>query len=102
MLYTSLTTFANDLHISVLSQEMDGNQPDEFIRIYTLHSPFSSDEINAILCLPLLSQKQSSTGGPDWTCVIVGFTSGYVAMYTEVCCSLTIADLMTKNLFNVF
>lgn len=43
----------------------------------------ASDEINAILCLPLLSQKQSSTGGPDWTCVIVGFTSGYVAMYTE-------------------
>ncbi|XP_068227254.1 rab3 GTPase-activating protein non-catalytic subunit-like [Palaemon carinicauda] len=42
-----------------------------------------SDEISAILCLPLLSQKQSSTGGPDWTCIIVGFTSGHVAMYTE-------------------
>ncbi|XP_042857706.1 rab3 GTPase-activating protein non-catalytic subunit-like [Penaeus japonicus] len=43
----------------------------------------ASDEISALLCLPLLSQKQSSTGGPDWTCVIAGFTSGYVAMYTE-------------------
>ncbi|XP_064085104.1 rab3 GTPase-activating protein non-catalytic subunit-like [Macrobrachium nipponense] len=42
-----------------------------------------SDEISAILCLPLLSQKQSSAGGPDWTCIIVGFTSGHVAMYTE-------------------
>ncbi|KAG0710539.1 Rab3 GTPase-activating protein non-catalytic subunit [Chionoecetes opilio] len=42
------------------------------------------DEISAVLCLPLISQKQSSTGGPDWTCIIVGFTSGYVAMYTEV------------------
>lgn len=41
------------------------------------------DEISAVLCLPLLSQTQTSTGGPDWTCVIVGFTSGYVAMYTE-------------------
>lgn len=41
------------------------------------------DEISAVLCLPLISQKQSSTGGPDWTCIIVGFTSGYVAMYTE-------------------
>lgn len=42
-----------------------------------------NDEISAMLCLPLISQKQSSTGGPDWTCIIVGFTSGYVAMYTE-------------------
>lgn len=43
----------------------------------------ASDEISALLCLPLISQKQSSTGGPDWTCIIVGFTSGNVAMYTE-------------------
>ncbi|XP_042225418.1 rab3 GTPase-activating protein non-catalytic subunit-like isoform X1 [Homarus americanus] len=43
----------------------------------------TSDEVSALLCLPLISQKQSSTGGPDWTCVIIGLTSGYVAMYTE-------------------
>ncbi|KAK4305761.1 hypothetical protein Pmani_022352 [Petrolisthes manimaculis] len=43
----------------------------------------ASDEISALLCLPLISINKSSTGGPDWTCVIVGFTSGYVAMYTE-------------------
>ncbi|XP_069162048.1 rab3 GTPase-activating protein non-catalytic subunit isoform X2 [Procambarus clarkii] len=42
-----------------------------------------NDEISALLCLPLISQKQSSTGGPDWTCIIAGFTSGYVTMYTE-------------------
>lgn len=71
--------------------EVDRNLPKEFIfegndNLYIYHClSLFSDEINAILCLPLLSQKQSSTGGPDWTCVIVGFTSGYVAMYTEVC-----------------
>lgn len=27
---------------------------------------------------------RSMQGGPDWTCVLVGFTSGYVRMYTEV------------------
>ena len=27
---------------------------------------------------------RSSTGRPDWTCVVVGFTSGYVRFYTEV------------------
>lgn len=42
-----------------------------------------NDEISDILCLPLISQKQSGAGGPDWTCVIVGFSSGHVAMYTE-------------------
>ena len=36
------------------------------------------------MCIPLASQKRSSQGAPDWTCVILGFTSGYVRMYTEV------------------
>lgn len=27
---------------------------------------------------------RSSTGRPDWTCIVVGFTSGYVRFYTEV------------------
>lgn len=27
---------------------------------------------------------RSSTGRPDWTCVVVGFTSGHVRFYTEV------------------
>ncbi|MGH0155067.1 UNVERIFIED_CONTAM: hypothetical protein FKN15_051405 [Acipenser sinensis] len=26
---------------------------------------------------------RSSTGRPDWTCIVVGFTSGYVRFYTE-------------------
>ena len=39
--------------------------------------------ITAVLCLPLASQKLSTQGAPDWTCVIVGFSSGYVRMYTE-------------------
>ncbi|KAK3599646.1 hypothetical protein CHS0354_029108 [Potamilus streckersoni] len=39
--------------------------------------------ITAILCLPLASQKRSTHGGPDWTCVIVGFSTGYIRMYTE-------------------
>uniref|UniRef100_A0A672VAU8 RAB3 GTPase activating non-catalytic protein subunit 2 n=1 Tax=Strigops habroptila TaxID=2489341 RepID=A0A672VAU8_STRHB len=27
--------------------------------------------------------NRSSTGRPDWTCIVVGFTSGYVRFYTE-------------------
>uniref|UniRef100_A0A671VQM2 RAB3 GTPase activating protein subunit 2 (non-catalytic) n=1 Tax=Sparus aurata TaxID=8175 RepID=A0A671VQM2_SPAAU len=31
----------------------------------------------------LSNDEGSSTGRPDWTCVVVGFTSGYVRFYTE-------------------
>ncbi|XP_041828613.1 rab3 GTPase-activating protein non-catalytic subunit isoform X3 [Melanotaenia boesemani] len=39
--------------------------------------------ITSAISIPLASQKRSSTGRPDWTCVVVGFTSGYVRFYTE-------------------
>ncbi|KAM4771924.1 rab3 GTPase-activating protein non-catalytic subunit [Rhinophrynus dorsalis] len=39
--------------------------------------------ISSALCIPLASQKRSSTGRPDWTCIVVGFTTGYVRFYTE-------------------
>ncbi|KAL3873895.1 hypothetical protein ACJMK2_036974 [Sinanodonta woodiana] len=41
------------------------------------------ETITAVLCLPLASQKRSTHGGPDWTCVVVGFSTGYIRMYTE-------------------
>ncbi|XP_040286392.1 rab3 GTPase-activating protein non-catalytic subunit [Bufo bufo] len=42
-----------------------------------------SEFISSTLCIPLASQKRSSTGRPDWTCIVIGFTSGYVRFYTE-------------------
>uniref|UniRef100_A0A8C1MS13 RAB3 GTPase activating protein subunit 2 (non-catalytic) n=1 Tax=Cyprinus carpio TaxID=7962 RepID=A0A8C1MS13_CYPCA len=39
--------------------------------------------ISSVICIPLASQKRSSTGRPDWTCIVVGFSSGYVRFYTE-------------------
>ena len=27
---------------------------------------------------------RSSQGGPDWTCILVGFSSGYLRVFTEV------------------
>uniref|UniRef100_A0A8C5A1Z5 RAB3 GTPase activating protein subunit 2 (non-catalytic) n=1 Tax=Gadus morhua TaxID=8049 RepID=A0A8C5A1Z5_GADMO len=40
--------------------------------------------VSSVICIPLASQKRSSTGRPDWTCVVVGFSSGYVRFYTEL------------------
>ncbi|XP_063427524.1 rab3 GTPase-activating protein non-catalytic subunit-like [Mytilus trossulus] len=41
------------------------------------------ETITAVLCLPLASQKRSTQGAPDWTCIIVGFSTGYIRIYTE-------------------
>ncbi|KAK5603609.1 hypothetical protein CRENBAI_003759 [Crenichthys baileyi] len=41
------------------------------------------ESISSVIAIPLASQKRSSTGRPDWTCIVVGFTSGYVRFYTE-------------------
>uniref|UniRef100_A0A8B9HS35 RAB3 GTPase activating protein subunit 2 (non-catalytic) n=1 Tax=Astyanax mexicanus TaxID=7994 RepID=A0A8B9HS35_ASTMX len=40
--------------------------------------------VSSVICIPLASQKRSSTGRPDWTCIVVGFSSGYVRFYTEL------------------
>ncbi|XP_063235843.1 rab3 GTPase-activating protein non-catalytic subunit isoform X2 [Bacillus rossius redtenbacheri] len=39
--------------------------------------------ITSVACVPLISQKRSSHCGPDWTCIIVGFSSGYVRFFAE-------------------
>uniref|UniRef100_A0A3Q2DF65 RAB3 GTPase activating protein subunit 2 (non-catalytic) n=1 Tax=Cyprinodon variegatus TaxID=28743 RepID=A0A3Q2DF65_CYPVA len=41
------------------------------------------ESVSSVIAIPLASQKRSSTGRPDWTCIVVGFTSGYVRFYTE-------------------
>uniref|UniRef100_G3UMM7 RAB3 GTPase activating non-catalytic protein subunit 2 n=1 Tax=Loxodonta africana TaxID=9785 RepID=G3UMM7_LOXAF len=51
--------------------------------------------VTSALCIPLASQKRSSTGRPDWTCIVVGFTSGYVRFYTEGV--LLLAQLLNED-----
>lgn len=47
---------------------------------------FCRELITSVLCLPIsTSKKRNRTQTtPDWTCILVGFTSGYVRFYTEV------------------
>ncbi|XP_012921972.1 rab3 GTPase-activating protein non-catalytic subunit isoform X3 [Heterocephalus glaber] len=52
--------------------------------------------VTSALCIPLASQKRSSTGRPDWTCIVVGFTSGYVRFYTETGV-LLLAQLLNED-----
>uniref|UniRef100_A0A8C0GPV7 RAB3 GTPase activating non-catalytic protein subunit 2 n=1 Tax=Chelonoidis abingdonii TaxID=106734 RepID=A0A8C0GPV7_CHEAB len=56
----------------------------------------SSECVSSALCIPLASQKRSSTGRPDWTCIVIGFTSGYVRFYTETGV-LLLAQLLNED-----
>ncbi|CAF0721618.1 unnamed protein product [Didymodactylos carnosus] len=42
----------------------------------------ASERITSILCLPVASTKKHPHL-PEWTCIVVGFTTGYVRLYTE-------------------
>ncbi|XP_033191147.1 rab3 GTPase activating protein isoform X3 [Bombus vancouverensis nearcticus] len=45
---------------------------------------FFSEWITSVICLPLLSLGKASSGtNPDWTCIIVGFNTGFIKFYTE-------------------
>ncbi|KAL4238914.1 Rab3 GTPase-activating protein non-catalytic subunit [Mactra antiquata] len=52
--------------------------------------------VTTVLCLPLASQKRSTQGAPDWTCVLVGFSTGFVRMYTETGALLLSQKLHTE------
>lgn len=46
-------------------------------------SETSSEQLTFCLALPLRSKRSSSDGMPDWTCIVYGFKSGYVAFHTD-------------------
>jgi len=43
-----------------------------------------SEDITSALCVPLAIITPHSLNSPDWTCVAVGFSSGFVRFFTEV------------------
>lgn len=48
-----------------------------------------SEEITAAICLPLIMPSKSvrvahTSEQTDWTCIVLGFNSGYVRFYDEV------------------
>nr|CAI5849691.1 unnamed protein product [Callosobruchus analis] len=59
------------------------------------------DKVKAILCLPVLGESQHSHVGPDWTCILVGYDSGYVRFYTESCELLLEEQFHNENIKNV-
>ncbi|XP_041468264.1 rab3 GTPase-activating protein non-catalytic subunit-like isoform X1 [Lytechinus variegatus] len=77
-------------------EEKDGVESKYHIVYKGMLNQEEGECITCAVCVPLASQKRSSHGAPDWTCVVLGFTSGYVRMYTETG-SLLLAQLLHED-----
>ncbi|XP_076636420.1 rab3 GTPase activating protein isoform X2 [Colletes latitarsis] len=73
----------------ILISRWDSLEPDEtktkFHMIWYGEVVKESNEwITSVICLPLLSLGKISGGpNPDWTCIVVGFNTGFIRFYTE-------------------
>lgn len=71
----------------VLSSKWEKKNQKEVQRYYLTY-PISNtsngigENITSVLCVPIKSLQKSSQGMPDWICVILGFNTGCVRMYT--------------------
>ncbi|KAF4522485.1 hypothetical protein B566_EDAN002570 [Ephemera danica] len=79
---------AHEKQIVILNAYLDAREQNRETRTeYNIVSHANicepGEEITSVLCVPLLSQLKSSPSGTDWTCIVVGFSSGYVRFYTE-------------------
>lgn len=76
LLLLCLQGVCEQLHLHPLGQ------PEKVPPTYMIMFPAQSYRDLIVFVFVLV--PRSSTGRPDWTCVVVGFTSGYVRFYTEV------------------
>ncbi|XP_043526557.1 rab3 GTPase-activating protein non-catalytic subunit isoform X1 [Frieseomelitta varia] len=80
---------ANNTKMIILISRWDSSEQDEaknkFHMIWYGEVAQEDNEwITSVICLPLLSLGKASSGtNPDWTCIIVGFNTGFIRFYTE-------------------
>uniref|UniRef100_A0A8C1VTI6 RAB3 GTPase activating protein subunit 2 (non-catalytic) n=1 Tax=Cyprinus carpio TaxID=7962 RepID=A0A8C1VTI6_CYPCA len=79
---SDLLVIAREHKAAFLSEIKSGKNLFHWFSVFFVCS-FHRECISSVICIPLASQKRSSTGRPDWTCIVVGFSSGYVRFYTE-------------------
>lgn len=96
-----LIALANDNKMVLLapkysSGKLDGENETSYTIVWN-GSVSETETVTALLCLPLASQKRSTQGVPDWCCVIVGFSSGYIRIYTETGTLLLAQKLHTER-----
>ncbi|XP_015117604.1 rab3 GTPase-activating protein non-catalytic subunit [Diachasma alloeum] len=61
-----------------------------------------TEYVTSVLCLPLaLLGKSNIVGGVDWTCIAVGFSTGFIRFYTEFGALLLEEQLHNENLISI-
>ncbi|XP_014294842.1 rab3 GTPase-activating protein non-catalytic subunit [Microplitis demolitor] len=92
-------------NIIILTSKWDLQEPSENKNKFHISwtgslVPEAPEYITSILCLPLISLGKSNSG-PDWTCTLVGFSSGYLRCYTETGCLLLEEQLHNEPILNL-
>ncbi|XP_030750579.1 rab3 GTPase-activating protein regulatory subunit [Sitophilus oryzae] len=74
---------ANEHRLVLLTSKWDTLKSLSTFQIIFSESIHESEKIRTVLCLPIVGLSHSSRVGPDWTCIAVGFDSGFVRFYTD-------------------
>ncbi|RDD42557.1 Rab3 GTPase-activating protein non-catalytic subunit [Trichoplax sp. H2] len=80
---------ADDHRIAILTRnyQKSDDSKEETTCFCRNRSKYLSDDpkekISQVIVIPIASQLRSSQGGPDWTCIVVGFSSGYIRIYEQ-------------------
>ncbi|KAJ8932772.1 hypothetical protein NQ314_014475 [Rhamnusium bicolor] len=96
-----IIAIANERKIVVLTSKWDTQSSLSQFQITHFGSIHEYDKVKAILCLPIVGQSQNSHIGPDWTCILIGYDSGFVRFYTDNCELLMEEQFHNENITNI-
>ncbi|XP_044754871.1 rab3 GTPase-activating protein non-catalytic subunit [Coccinella septempunctata] len=80
-----IIVFCKGRKLVIVTSKWDSSSSSSIFQITHSGTIHEVDNITSVLCLPIVGQSKSSNILPDWTCILVGFESGYVRAYLETC-----------------
>ncbi|KAL3269925.1 hypothetical protein HHI36_008982 [Cryptolaemus montrouzieri] len=80
-----LIALAKDRRLVVLTSKWNSTTSCSQFQITFSGQAHDVDNIRTVLCLPIIGHTKSSHVCPDWTCILLGFESGYIRAYMESC-----------------
>ncbi|XP_044732271.1 rab3 GTPase-activating protein regulatory subunit [Chrysoperla carnea] len=96
-----LIIFAREKKLVILSAKWDSSSNKNNFHVSFNGSLDNNDFITAVACVPIATNGKNSEVGPDWTCVIIGFSSGIVKFYTENCNLLAAEQFHNERVMSI-
>lgn len=96
-----LIVISNERKIVVLSSIWNASLSPNLFEITYSGSIHDYDKVKAVLSLPVVEVNDRKITGPEWTCILVAFDSGYVRFYTESCQLLFEEQFHSENITGV-